>query len=223
MTATSVRPIADVRRPAWLLMLTLPAFAAFLGVATVTIATQAVASAAELTPTQMRELGVAWVALHLLWVTPSLLAAFSLARIARAWQLPHVPAIRLLAWVAVSLAVAYVVVQLLALGFDGGTWGESAIYGLGVGLSLAIGWFGTLPATVLVGAALARRGIARITAWSVAALAGIYLVFEVLVYLTVLFGSATLADTVGLPPFLLGIFWAALGVGLLRSRVSSSA
>ena len=51
----------------------------------------------------------------------------------------------------------------------------------------------------------------------------LYLVVELLTYLPALLGSATLADTVGLPPFLLGIFWAVLGGIVLRARVPSEA
>jgi hypothetical protein len=223
MTVTSVPGTVDVRRPAWLLLLTLPGFVAFLALASVTIATQTDASAAELTPAQLDDLGIALLALHLLWIAPSLVAALALAILVRTLRLPRASAVTVLAGGAVVLALAYITVQMLASGTGGTTWGDSALYPLGVAWSLAIGWFGTLPATILVCAALARRGVARITAWTVAALAGLYLAFELLVYLTVLFGAATLEETAGLPPFLLGCFWAALGVGLLRSRVSSSA
>lgn len=223
MTETHVRQAASSKRPAWLLVWTLPAFAVFLVFATVTIATRTEASSAELTPAQVSELGLGWVALHLLWITPSLLAAMGLARLAETWRVPRAPTVRLLAWVAGSLALAYVVVQCFAFGVEGETWGDSGLYPLGVALSLAVGWFGTLPATILVGGALARHGVARRTAWAVAVLAALYLVLELLAYLPVLFGAATLAETAGLPPFVLGALWAALGVALLRSGVPSSA
>jgi hypothetical protein len=223
MTVTSPPRTVASRRSAWLLLGTLPAFVAFLALAGATIATQTDASAAELTTAQLRDLGASWVALHLLWVTPALLAAAGLVLTARTWGLPRAGTVTALAWATAAFALAYLTVQMLAFGADGATWGDSGLYPLGVASSLAMGWFGTLPATILVSLDLARRGVARRTAWTVAALAGLYLVLELLVYLTVLFGSATLEETAGLPPFLLGFFWAALGVGLLRSRVSSSA
>jgi hypothetical protein len=223
MTTTAAPDTTGVKRPAWLLILTLPAFIVFLGVATVTVAAQTDASSAELTLAQLNELGIVWVAVHLLWVTPPLLAAVGLALLARTWRMPHATAVTILGWAAGALALAYLVVQLLAFGFDGDTWGDSPLYPLGVALSVALGWFGTLPATILVSVALARRGVARMTALTVAVLVALYVVFELLVYLPVLFGSASLAETAGLPPFLLGFFWAVLGIGLLRSRVPSSA
>jgi hypothetical protein len=221
VTTAATPSTVSVRLPAWLLNVTLPAFVAFLVVATVTIATEVDATAAELSPSQLQGLGVAWVALAVLWVTPPVLAAIGLDRLARTLRLPPVAAVRILAGVAVVLAAAYVVVQLLAFGFDGQTWGDSPLYGLGVTLSVVAWWAGVLPATFLVGVALARRGIVRKTAWTVSALVVLYLVFDLVTYLPALFGPASLADVVGLPPFLLGVVWAALGVGLLRSDVSS--
>jgi hypothetical protein len=223
MTLTRTPPRADAKRPAWLLILTLPAFVAYLALAVATIAEEADSSSAELTPAQISDLGVSWIALHLLWMTPSVLAAVGLALLAGRWRLRGTTAVPILAGVAVVLAAAYLVVQVLAFGFDGPTWGDSRLYPLGVGLSLAAGWAGTLPATVLVAVALARQGIIRRTAWAVAALTALYFVFELLTYLPVLLGPASFAETVGLPPFLLGIFWAVLGGGLLRARVPSGA
>lgn len=221
MTLTRTPPRTDLRRPAWLLILTLPAFVAFLAVAVVTIAAEADSSAAELTAAQISDLGLSWVAVHLLWTAPSVLAATALVLIARRRQLPRTGAVPVLCGAAVVLAAAYLVVQVLAFGVDGATWGDSRLYQLGVVLSLAVGWVGTLPATLLVTVALARRGIARRVAWTVAALTGLYFAVELLTYLPVFLGPTTLAETPGLPPFLLGIFWAVLGGALLRSRVTS--
>jgi hypothetical protein len=219
MIATSVHPTARSKRPAWLLISTLPLFITFLVLATVTIAEQTEASSAELTQVQLNELGAGWVALHLLWISPPLLAATGLAMLARTWSMRSATAVRVFAGMTMILALAYLVVQGLAFGFEGETWGDSGLYPLGVALSLAVGWFGSLPATILVSGALARHGVARGTAWAVAVLATLYLALELLAYLLVLFGAAELAETAGIPPFVLGILWAALGVALLRSRV----
>jgi hypothetical protein len=187
------------------------------------VAAQTDTSSAELTLAQLNELGIGWVVVHLLWIAPHLMAAVGLAVLARRWRMPRAATVTILARAAVVFALAYLVVQILAFGFAGDTWGDSPLYPLGIALSLAIGWLGTLPATLLVSLALARRGVVRLTAWTVAVLVALYFVFELLVYLPALFGSVSLAETAGLPPFLLGLFWAALGIGLLRSRVSSSA
>ncbi len=223
MTLISAPPEHAAQRPAWLLVLSLPAFVAYVVLALATIATKVEETAAELTPTQLSDLGASWVALHLLWALPSVLAALGLSRISSLLHLRHASVVRILAGAALVLAVAYFVVQLFAPRFDGSAWGDSPLYGTGVILSLAAGWAGTLPATILVALALASRGVARRSMWAVAVVTSLYLVVELLVYLPALLGSATLADTVGLPPFLLGIVWAALGGMVLRARVPSRA
>ncbi len=222
MTLTAA-PETATKRPAWLLVLTLPAFVGYLVVAVATIATKVETSSAELTPAQLSDLGPSWVALHVFWMLPSVLAAVGLAQIASRGQLRHGGGVRALAGVAVVLAAAYLVVQLLAFGFDGATWGDSRLYAVGVLLSIAVGWVGTEPATILVAVGLARRGLARRSMYALAAVTTLYLVVELLTYLPALLGSATLADTVGLPPFLLGICWAVLGGIVLRARVPSEA
>lgn len=211
---------AVLQRPAVLLTATLAAFVVYVVFAVATIAEEAKTSA-DLTPAQLEELGVAWLGLHVLWVVPPILAATSLALLSRTLQggTRFVPA---LAAVTTACAAAYVFVNLLAYGSETATWGGNPLYPWSIVLSLAAGWFGVLPATVLVGWTLAGQGIARRTAWTVTALVALYWVVELLVYLPVLVGPETLAEFEGgLPPFLLGIFWAILGGGLLRSHVPS--
>src|SRR5919112_903251 len=114
MISTHTAARTDAKRPAWLLILTLPVFIGYLAVAGATIARVADESSAELTPAQLSDLGVSWMALHVLFI----------------------------ACTALVLAAAYVVVQALAFRFDGATWGDSRRYQLGVMLSLAVGWAG---------------------------------------------------------------------------------
>lgn len=221
MTLTDTSRTTGLARPAWMLILSLPTFVAYLALAVLTIAQGAESSSAELTPAQISDLGLWWVAVHLLWIAPSVLAALGLAAVARVLDLPHAGTVRLLAAGVLALSGAYVVVQLMAFRHGGPTWGDGSLFSAGVVLSLVAGWIGTIPATILVARDLARRGIMRKTAWTVTALMALYLVVELLTYLPALLGSASLKDTVGLPPFLLGIFWAILGGGLLRARVPS--
>jgi len=221
MTLTYAAPTTETRRSAWLLVLTLPIFIAYVVVAVATIAQKVDTTSAELTPAQISDLGVLWVVVHVLWVAPPIVAVIALSLVARKRQLARTGAVPVMAGVAGILAAAYLVVQLLGFGVGGETWGESRLYPLGVVLSLAVGWCAALPATILVAVVLAGSGVAPKTCWAVAALTTLYLVFEVLTYLPALFGPATLAESVGLPPFLLGFFWAALGGGLLRARVPS--
>ena len=163
------------------------------------------------------------MALHVLWVLPLLLAAVALVDVAR-----HVPG-PLTRWVPASAAItvaatsAYLVVNALAFGAEGDTWGDSTLYPWSPMASLVAGWFGVHAATLIVVVALVRAGIARRTALVVGVLYALYAVFEVLTYLPVVFGPATFAEFQGgLPPFLLGIFWAVLGGGLLKSPITSA-
>lgn len=221
LTATD-QPVATAgsRRPAWLLLATLPAFVAYVAFAVLTIAKE-VSTSADLTPAQLDDLGVEWMVLHLLWVAPPALAAVALAGLAARLRGAARHA-RLLAAVTGICLATYLVVNLLAYGSDTATWGDDALYPWSYTLSLAAGWLGVLPATILAGVTLARQGVARRTCWTVSALVAVYWVLEVLTYLPVLLGPATFAEFEGgLPPFLLGVLWAVLGGGLLRSGLRS--
>jgi hypothetical protein len=214
---TPARTTNDLRRPAWMLVLTLPAYVAYVVVAVTTLATEADSSSAELTPPELSDLGVSWVALHVLWMTPPVLAAIALVMMARRVGLGQARLVAVLSAVAVVLAAGYLIPQLLAFGAGTATWGDSDLYGIGVVLSLAVGWVGVLPATVMVTIGLAKHGITRKVSWGIAIFTGLYVVLELLTYLPAL-GSAELAETTGPPPFLLGFVWALLGVRLLARR-----
>jgi hypothetical protein len=106
---TTPRTTQELRRPAWLLILTLPAFVAYVVLAVTTLATEADSSSAELTPAELSDLGVSWVALHVLWMTPPVLAAIALVMIARRMSLGPAPAVTGFSTVAAVLAAAYLV------------------------------------------------------------------------------------------------------------------
>ena len=209
---------SGLRKPAVLLTATFAAFVVYLTFAVATIARE-VKTSADLTPAQLDDLGAAWLGLHVLWVVPPILAAIALTSLSRRLQgaTRFVPAF---AAVTIACAAAYILVNLAAYGSETATWGDNALYPWSVTLSLATGWFGVIPATILVSTALAVGGVARRTGWTVTALVGLYWVIELLTYVPVLLGPETFAGFEGgLPPFLLGIAWAILGGGLLRSRV----
>jgi len=212
-TAAPVRTSVS-RRPELLLFATLPAFVVYVAVAVATVATETDSTSAELTPAALSDLGPSWMALHVLWMAPSVLAALGLALLAARAGLRTTPQVRRLREGAIALAVLYLVPQGMAYTLDAQTWGDSPWYAVGVALSLGVAWLGTIPATLLVTTGLARRGIVPRTARTIAALCGLYLVWEVLTYASIAFGPATLTDTVGPPPFLLGLLWAALGARL---------
>jgi hypothetical protein len=210
-------------RPELLLVLTLPAFAAYLVIAVTSLATRTESSSAELTPDQLADLGLVWVLVHLLWMTPSVLAILGLARLASRDHLDAARPVRRLVVVTLGLVALYLASQLLAFGAGTATWGESAWYAVGVTLSLAVGWLGTIPATLLVTRELARRGVVTRTARTITVLCVLYVVWEALTYLVVVAGAATMAGTAGPPPFVLGILWAVLGARVWRSRRRTAA
>lgn len=221
MTLTLTPPGTGLRKPAWLLVATLPAYVAYLVVALTTIARDAHTSA-DLTHADISELGVAWMAVHVLWVLPPVLAAIALTSVARRVPGPLTRLVPLFAAITATLAAAYVVVNAFGFGSQGETWGDSALYPWSAMASLFAGWLGVHVATLIVVAALVRAGVARRTAIVVGALYAVYVVFEVLIYLPVIFGPTTFAEFLGgVPPFLLGILWAVLGGGLLKSPLPS--
>jgi hypothetical protein len=222
MTITSTSPATGLRRPAWLLVATLPAYVAYLAVALATIAEEAHTSS-DLTPADIDDLGAAWIGVHALWVVPTLLAAAALVGLAQQLEGRYLRFVPALAAIAVACEAAYLVVNTLAYGTEGATWGESALYPVSVLASLFAGWFGVHAATLVVVVALAKTGMARRTTVVVGGLYALYVLFEVLTYLPVIFGPTDFAGFMGgLPPFVVGIFWAALGGGLLKSRIPSA-
>lgn len=204
-------------------MLTLPAFAAYLVVAVTSLATRTESGSAELTPGQLSDLGPTWVLVHVLWMAPSVLAILGLARLASREDLDAARAVRRLVVVALALVALYLVSQLLAFGIGTATWGESSWYPVGITLSLAVGWLGTIPATLLVTHGLAKRGVAPRTARAIIVLCGLYVVWEASTYVAVVAGAATIAGTAGPPPFVLDILWAVLGARVWRSRRRTAA
>jgi hypothetical protein len=211
VTTTALTRTPTSGRSELLLVSTLPAFVAYLVVAVLTVATKAESSSGELTPGDLSDLGASWLVVHVLWMAPSVLAVLGLTRLApRAGDRAAVVVQRCLV-VTLGLATLYMVPQVAAYTVDAETWGDSPWYAAGVALSLAVGWLGTIPATLVVALGLARRGVVPRSAYAVVALCALYLAWEVATYAAVALGSPTLLDTVGPPPFLLGVLWAFLG------------
>jgi len=205
----------DLKRPAWLLVLTLPAFVAFVAVVHPTMP---VTYSAELTRAQLDDLGLMWPLMALLWAVPTILAAVGLAIMAVRLQSSRARVVGILATVAIVLMSAYVVIEVVAQRSNAATFGTSGFYEPVTMASLLASWFGVIPATLITAIALAKAGVARKTALTVVGLVTLYWVTEILLYLPVLLGSSTLAGMEGgVPPFLMGVFWAILGGGVLRS------
>jgi len=211
------------RAPAWLLVATLPAYVAFLVLSVSTLAPKVEFSSAELSPAEIGAMGLGWMALAITWMMPVVLAAAALVLLSR--RLPSGGPLRIvpvLGGFAALLAMVHVMVNLLAPAAESPTWGDSPLFTASMLSSLLAGWIGVHPATLIVLWALVQAGIAKRTAIVVGVIYALYWAFELLVYLPVLLSPEGLsAETVGLPPFLLGILWAAVGGALLRARVAS--
>jgi hypothetical protein len=223
MVQAPTRPPITTTRPAWLLVGTLPAYVFYLIVSFAVLSPRVELSSAELTPAEIAGIEPVFTALNILWVLPPVLAAAALAAISR--SLPPsiaLTAVRYFAWSTAALGVTYVVVGALASRQEVATWGESPLFTAGVILSLLMGWLGVHPATLIVLQALVREGTAARTALVVGVLYSLYWVLEILLYLPVLLDpSGTALATAGLPPFLLGLFWTAVGGALIRRGVPS--
>jgi hypothetical protein len=223
MVLVSTRPPITTTRPAWLLVGTLPAYVFYLIVSFAVLSPRVELSSAELTPAEIAGIEPAFTALNILWVLPPVLAAAALAAISR--SLPPstaLIAVRYLAWTTAALGIAHVVVGALASRQEVAAWGDSPLFTAGVIVSLLMGWLGVHPATLIVLQALVRAGAATRTALVVGVLYTLYWVLEILLYLPVLLDpSGTAFATAGLPPFLLGLFWAAVGGALIRRGVPS--
>ena len=137
MVLTASHPTtATTRRPARLLVATLPAYVVYLVASVAVLRPRVELSAAELTPAEIGGLEPAFTALNALWVLPPVLAAVALAAIAG--RLPRrraLSAVPYLAGSTVVLAVAHVVVGALASRQDTATWGDSPLFAVSVILS----------------------------------------------------------------------------------------
>lgn len=140
-----------LRTPAWLLIASLPAYVLFITISVTSLAPKVQISSAELTPGQIGEMPLAWIALTVSWMLPTVLAATALTLLARRLDarrraLRFVP---ICAAVVLLLTAVNLVANVLAFSVDTPTWGDSALFTTGVVSSLFAGWFGTHPATVL--------------------------------------------------------------------------
>lgn len=224
MTTTLRESTTGLKRPAWLLIASLPVFVVYLVVASSVLSDKVEDTSAELTPHQLDGMRGGWIAASILWFVPVVIGALGLLDLSR--RVPGPARLRSVAKVGALLSIpllaVWLVLQLSLLGADGPTLGDNGIYAPAVALSVFAFW-AAFVSTIAMCALLRRSGIARVLPWIVGVLCVLYLVFDLLTYLPAFFGSDKLADAVGLPPFLIAVFWAVIGGGLLRHRVRSGA
>lgn len=217
---TSARTHAGLAKPGVLLLAALPVFVGYLLVAATTLATKVEQSSAELAPNELDAMAGSWVLLSALWTAAVILAAAGLVSFGRILdQAGRIGAmVRPVAVLSVGLILAWFAVQLVQLRTDTPRIGDSALYTVGVALSLFSFWAAII-ATIGACVALRRARIATIAATVVATLMVLYFAFDLLTYLPAFFGSVDLKEAVGLPPFLMSVIWAILGTAVLRRGV----
>ena len=212
MSHTLTRQSIPVAGPGRLLVVALVPVVAFMALAHTTIVGD---TAASMTPGQLGDRAVQWMAVSLLWVLPAILAAIAFTRLATI--LNSSSPVRPLAAVGIVLLVAYVPAQLGVVWFaDSPRLGDSSVYALSILLSL-LGWWTVDVAALLTCRQLFRAKLAPTAALVIGLLSALLIVVEVAVYLPALVGSQELHATVGLPPMLLPLLWAILG-GILWKK-----
>ncbi|WP_203337285.1 hypothetical protein [Nocardioides limicola] len=210
------------RRPAWLLLASLPPVVGFVIVTVTSLVPRlpdSESSSAALATAQLAQMRPAWILMHLLWAAPVVLGALGVFVLAGGAPGRFAGIARVLAPVAVVVMVGYLLAQVALLGADGPTVGDSSVYTVGLALSL-VGFWAAVLATIATCVELIRHRVVPRVAGVVAALCGLYLVFDLVAYLPAMVSETRLDEAIGLPPIVVAVFWAILGGGLLR-RVPS--
>jgi hypothetical protein len=201
-----------LRSAAWLLILSLLLFVMWLVGVVSTMSGTGVTDAADLTPAQMQTVGTGWLLQWPFYTAAILAGAVGMTQLNTA--LRDTPAGRIarvstvVSALSAVVAVAHLVLIELSAGFTEARLGDNPAYATSQVLSYTTIWAAGL-VIVLTGLALRTGGMLRRTGSVIAVLAALFLVADVL--------------TRGFPPFVVGFFWLAIGVCLLRRRVPSSA
>ena len=204
--------------PARMLVAALVPLVAFMAMAHVTIVGD---SAGSMTPSQIGDRTVQWILVACLWVLPVILAAIAFMRIATLLGAGSV--IRALALVGIVLLVGNVAAQTAVIWFvDAPTLGDSTLYAFAILVSL-LGWWAVDIVALLTCRELFRANVVPRAALVIGLMTGLLLVLEVVIYVPALVGGSELYKTIGLPPMLLPLLWAALGAILWRKADATPA
>ncbi len=212
MSLVETRQSPRLRSAARLLILSPLVFVLWLVGVVSTMSGTGVTNAADLTPTQMDTIRTGWLLQWPLYTAAILAGAAGMTQLNPA--LRDTPAGRIarvstvVGVLSAVVAVAHLVLIELSAGFTEARLGDNRAYATSQVLSYTAIWAAAL-AVVLTGLALRTSGVLRRTGSVVAVLAVLFLVADVL--------------TRGFPPFVVGLLWLTIGVGLLRRRVPSSA
>ena len=210
------------RRPGWLLAATVPVSILYIVTA---VLTMKVDRAADLTPAQLADMRVGWIALNVLWALPVILVAVAVGLLAaplRRTAAGLTVATRSLSLLAALGILVYIGLSLSVLSFDADRLGDLGRHDAATLTSLGSYW-AAMVTTMLLGVALFTSRLLRRTGIVVAVIVGLLLVADVIAYLPGLTGSVSLDDVSSFPPLLISFVWLALGIGLLRRRIASAA
>ncbi len=218
-SAASTRP-ASLRASGWLFITSLPLFVIYLVIGATTMPGDL---AADFTSDELGSLVFPWVAINVLWAAAFIVGALAIVRIARAMRPNRIAKVALvLGCATIAAMLVYAALMLSVFGFSAPTLGDDPRHLTATLLSLGAGW-ASLVGTICIALALRAAGRLRVAGIVFAAIAGLYLLLDIVTWLPVFAGEVRPAEGGGLPPFLIGVLWLALGIVLLRRRVSSVA
>jgi hypothetical protein len=167
--------------------------------------------AVDLSRSQMDAIRVGWSVQWVLYAVVVVVISAGLAmlnRVLRAEAASLAAASQIAVVVSVLAVVAVLVLRLVAVGFSEARLGDNDAYNWSLVGSYVSTWAAAV-ATVLTGLALRVSGLLRRTGLVVAVLSAAFLALD--------------AATRAVAPWLFAFLWLAMGVGLLRRRVPSSA
>lgn len=203
-----------LRTPAWLLALSPLGFVAVVALGAATFVGSGIDDTAFMTPAQMADIRVAWLAFWPVYAAAVSIGAVGLILLGRTLAGgPGAAGLARAAQVTAGLSIAAVLGNVILnwsmVGFDRQRLGEHPAYDTSIFLSMLAIWLGALAAG-LAGLALRRAGILPRTGLVVAIVAAVLIVVD------------TTLTQGAIPPFTVSFLWLALGIGLLRHRVPSS-
>ena len=198
-----------LRTPAWLLALSPLGFVAVVALGAATFVGSGIDDTAFMTPGQMADIRVAWLAFWPVYAAAVSVGAVGLILLGRTLAAGLAKAAQVAAGLSIAAVLGNLALNWSMVGFDRSRLGEHPAYDTSIFLSLLAIWLGALGAG-LAGLALRRAGILPRTGLVVAIVAAVLIVVD------------TAVTQGAMPPFTVSFLWLALGIGLLRHRVPSS-
>ncbi|GAB3830879.1 hypothetical protein ACFPIJ_30595 [Dactylosporangium cerinum] len=196
----------DPKATGRLLVLALVPFLAWFVLAMATLAQTGYNNSADFTPGVLADVRLQWVAIAILYALAVLAGAAGMAMVATSPGLTV--ATRIASGVSAVAITGNLVLALSMAGSTTAKLSDNSLWGPSLWLSIISIW-AALAAVVLTGVGLRRTGVLRRTGLVVAIIAGVILL-------------ADLALGGAFPPLVVGFFWLAIGIGLVRRPVTAT-